>query len=344
MKNKFGEGNLYQIDDLKGKIYCKCTACLGIYTDFLSWAQLNKDRIANTPESANCVIVLGCQVTDLAILNDLNHAEAIKHDNIFIGGCLSQRFDIPLPEKYKRLDVVRIENQPIVDFSLVDYAKPFWVSDFEESTDNLAQGNLFRNYYPLKIGAGCTGKCKYCTIRDTRGDYYALDAFLQVAEFLNNENVVLISDSPTVRQINDWCNLSEHYNKKISIRNIEPQTLIACTNYLTVLARKGLLDIIHCPIQSNDIELIEAMGRNSVSTLYAIDFMNLLRQYGVRIATNIIIDYTDDKGNFYPNSDFDFLNSKFDYVSWNPYFDGVWDKEKALDRWNKYFNGGDSNA
>lgn len=332
--NKFGTGILYDETDIKGKIYCKCTACLSIYTDFLSWAQLNKDRIVKTPQEADSVIILGCQVTDLAILNDLQYAEKIQHDNIFMGGCLAQRFDIEIP--YKRLDVIRIENQPIKDFALIDYAPPFWVKDFKENEDNFSQGNLFRNYYPLKIGAGCKGKCKYCTIKDTRGEYYEIDPFLQVEEFLTNENIVLISDSPTVKQINDWCFLAGRYNKKISIRNIEPQILVACIDNLKLLAKNGLLDIIHCPIQSNDMKLIEAMGRNVNSTLSAMSFMGYLREHGVKVATNIIIDYTDDKENFYPNSDFEFLNSRFDYVSWNPYFDGFWDNTKAIERWNKY--------
>lgn len=335
--NRFGTGNLYEAQDLGERVYCKCTACLGVYTDFLSWAQLNDDRIAATPDEADTVVILGCQVTDLAILNDLNHADAINHDNIFIGGCLAQRFDIDLDEKYKRLDVVRIENQQIKNFALVDYAKPFWVTDFDEG-DNLSQGNLFRNYYPLKIGAGCKGKCKFCTIRDTRGDYYEVDPFSQIDEFINHRNVVLISDSPTVEQVIKWCAIAIWKNKPISIRNIEPKTLVACSAMLEALARNKLLDIVHCPIQSNDMELVKAMGRNAEATKMALRFLDFIRIFGVKIATNIIIDYTDSDGNFYANSDFDFLDRRFDYVSWNPFFDGNWNREKAVKRWNKYFD------
>ena len=50
---------------------------------------------------------------------------------------------------------------------------------------------------------------------------------------------------------------------------------------------------------------------------------------------NIIIDYTVD-GKLYPNHDIEKLQENFDYYSWNPYFDGNFDMDRAKQRFKKY--------
>lgn len=338
VKNIFGEGNLYDKTDLGNKIYATSAACMSVWSDMLSFANKEKERFVSNPKDADSIVVLGCQVTDLAVLNDLEVAKKLHEEtgkDIYMGGCIAQRMDIPLPNYIKRLDVVREYNVDLVDRSLVHYEKPFWVPNFEESNDNLKDGNLFRNYYPLKIGAGCHGKCKYCTIRHTRGGYYEEIPENQIDEFLNHENVVLISDSPTPQQVKTWCKIALDTNKDISIRNIEPQNLILCRDELLELADKKLLKIVHCPVQSFNSELLKAMNRSVTATNKAVELLKELRDKGVITATNIIIDYTvDDK--LYENHDKEKLNEVFDYYSWNPYFDGKFDMERAKQRFKKY--------
>ena len=289
--------------------------------DMLSFANKEKERFINNPNDADSIVVLGCQVTDLAVLNDLEVAKKLHEKtgkDIYMGGCIAQRMDIPLPDYIKRLDVVREYNVDLADRNLVHYEKPFWVPDFKESDDNLKDGNLFRNYYPLKIGAGCHGKCKYCTIVHTRGGYYEAVPENQIDEFLNHENVVLISDSPTPSQIKSWCKIASDTNKDI-----------------LDLADKKLLKVVHCPVQSFDEELLGAMNRSVTATNKAIELLKELKTKGVVTATNIIIDYTvGDK--LYENHDKEKLNETFDYYSWNPYFDGNFDMERAKQRIKKY--------
>lgn len=338
IKNKFGEGILYDESDLKGKIYATSAACMSVWSDFLSWANANKKRMVKTPDKADTIVVLGCQVTDLSVLNDLKIAEILNKEHkkdIFMGGCLSQRFDIELPYFIKRLDVIRKVNVSLNDKTLVHYEKPYWVQDFKDTDDNLKEGNLFRNMYPLKIGAGCHGLCKYCTIRHTRGETYTTDPNEQIEEFLNHENVVLISDSPTIYQIKEWCRIAIENNKEFSIRNIEPQTLVACEKELMNAAQNKVLNIMHCPIQSFDKNVLTIMNRSVYHTSKAVSIMKKLKSLGVTLATNIIIDYKDGNRN-YKNFDKKRLDKIFDYYSWNPYFDGKWDYKKAEERMKKY--------
>lgn len=338
IKNIFGEGEIYGVEDLEGKVYATSAACMSVWSDFLSWANANPDRIEKDAKKADSVVVLGCQVTDLAILNDIKVATKLHNEtgaDIYMGGCLAQRMDIELPPFIRRLDVVRTVGQEINDRNLIDYESPYWVPDFEETKENLKDGNLFRNYYPLKIGASCHGKCKYCTIKHTRGETYATIPEAQIEEFLNHEDVVLISDSPTVSQIKDWCAIAKRLEKQISIRNIEPQTLVSCSEEVIDLAMSGYLDILHCPIQSFDEDVLKAMNRSVTMTKKALEIMQTVRSLGVKVATNIIIDYKIDE-KIIPNHDQKRLVKEFDYYSWNPYFDGNFNMEKAKERFKKY--------
>jgi tRNA A37 methylthiotransferase MiaB len=338
IENVFGKGEIYEKEDLKGKIYATSAACMSVWSDMLSFANSCKDRFVHDVSLADSIVVLGCQVTDLAVLNDLEVAKRLHEEtckDIYMGGCLAQRFDISLPDYIKRLNVVRTYNQELDDLSLVHYESPFWVPNFLENKDKLSDGNLFRNYYPLKIGAGCHGKCKYCTIRHTRGEGYEAVPEEQINEFLNHEHVVLTSDSPTVSQVKAWLRISKETNKEISIRNIEPQNLIQCEEELIELASLNLLDIVHCPVQSFDEELLRYMNRNVSATKKAIILLKKLKDMGVITATNIIIDYTVD-GKLYKNYDEEKLKENFNYYSWNPYFDGNFDMERAKERFKRY--------
>jgi len=141
LQNKFGKGPIYNEDDLKGKIYATSAACMSVYSDFLSWANANKERMTKNVEEADTIVVLGCQVTDLSILNDLEVARKLHRETgkeIYMGGCLAQRLDIELPSFIKRLDVVRVIGQHLEERNLVHYEKPFWVQNFEETDEELA--------------------------------------------------------------------------------------------------------------------------------------------------------------------------------------------------------------
>ena len=226
---------------------------------------------------------------------------------------------------------MRCTYQPIHDKNLVEFAKPFWIKYFEETEDEFSQGNLFRNKYPLRIGKGCSFNCTYCTIRITRGKHeqYDIDERL-ISEFLAFKDVVLIADSPTAKQIKDWCLLAVEKNKPISIRNIEPQIAMECKDDIYFATVNGALEIFHCPIQSNNAAVLADMQRNVKATLEVIELSKLLHSFGVKTATNIITDYKD-----FPN-DFAEIYQIYDYVSENPYWDGKWDRVKAESRFQKY--------
>ena len=136
VRNVFGEGVLYEAQDLGGVIYSTCAACMSIYAEFLSWANKNEDRFTQYPGDAESIVVLSCQVTDLAVLNDLRCVERLTETypgcDYYIGGCLARRFDIDLPPNVRRLDSVKSDYTYIGQTRMVNYEPPFWVKDFNE--------------------------------------------------------------------------------------------------------------------------------------------------------------------------------------------------------------------
>jgi tRNA A37 methylthiotransferase MiaB len=325
--NKFGTGKLYEIEEVEGTIYCVCTACTSVMAEFDSWAQSNDDRMTLVPAIADNIIVLSCQVTDLAILNDLRTLEWLQNSypnkTFYVGGCLAKRFDVELPAGVRRLNNVVDQDNRIyyLSNSMVDYAKPFWVGE-----DKTA-GTLFRESRGIRIGAGCNKGCAYCTIKHTRGAHYELPVDGSLLSSI--EPNLLISDSPTAKQISGWISEALKKNVVLSIRNIEPQEAEEVWSDIKELDAQNLLDTFHCPVQSGSYAVLGSMKRNINSTCFILSNIHNLK---AKKATNIIVDYPG-----YSNDWTDQVYKLFDYVSWNPYWDGKWDRALAERRWRRYF-------
>jgi tRNA A37 methylthiotransferase MiaB len=326
------------INNLSGKIYLTCSACMSVWADGLSWANANPQKVSKTIENADNLVVLSCQVTDLAVLNDFRTLEKyyaqFPNKKYFVSGCLGKREDIQLPTFANRLETPRTNYQFLFDRDLVNFEKPFWINNFREKDDKKKPGHLFRDMYPLRIGKGCPNKCNYCTIRMTRGDFEQYDSSRLENEFLSFDNILLIADSPTINQLKDWHAIAKKYDKGFSIRNVEPSVVVRCEAELLDLAKNNLLNVFHSPIQSCQTDILKDMGRNVEATMQTMELARFLKNKGVYTATNIIIDYKDFREDFAP------VYSIYDYVSWNPLWDRVWDRKKAEERFEKYLGKG----
>lgn len=331
---------LIKVNEIKGTIYCTCAACMSVLSDFLSWANSNLDRMVKDPSIADNIVVLSCQVTDLAIRNDLNilNKLIVKHPSkkFFVGGCLAQRTDIELPMDVYRLDHAREDYTEIQDKSLVNFENPFWIKNKLDESDPLAPGMLFRNMYPLRIGVGCNGKCVYCTIKHTRGGAYNLETNKLIEEFKNHDDVVLIADSPNAKQLTEWIDIALELNKPISIRNVEPTVVAAIWQDLINLADANLLKILHCPVQSCDPDILNYMKRDGGNTIWFIENTYELRKRNVIVATNIIVDIEQFNLSSSLESQLSYLTRYFDYISWNPMWNGIYKQKMAEERYLKY--------
>jgi len=340
---------MLSIDNLNdGLIYLHCTACMSVWSDAASWANANKHRITRNPAEAKHIIVLGCQVTDMAIMNDLLVARrfATKYKtNTYISGCLANREDIELPKlptdiQLQRLSIFRSDYTPIVDSSLVEYEPPYW----KHPNMQLAR---FAGAYPLRISVGCVKNCNYCTIRHTRGPGYDLDPDKNTDELASywaytgvphTPWALLVADSPSAELISTWCDLAIKYRFRISIRNIEPSEATKCADKILALARKDKLAEFYMPIQSLDKNILSVMHRNVDATLDSLGLIAKLRAHKVLCYTNIIIDYCDpETGKLIPDMSVSETLKYFDDVQWNTYWNGKFDLEQAKDKFKRLY-------
>lgn len=347
--NKFGFADIYTQDDILvegNKIFIYNTACLTIQTEVLGWANAYSRFITTNPLEANIIINLGCQVTDLAVLNDILTLRKLKNifgktKQYFMGGCVAQRFDIPLEDK--RMDLLYKDYAPITDTSLITWQRPFWVDKLSSNAD----GRFLRqhdniNFEYLRLGKGCHGNCKYCTIRVTRQK----PSILNVDNLLSqikprqimfggnvtsdpNRVVVAIADTLNSTHIEQLFNYSQSLNVKFALRNIEPVVAMESYDVLMKFAKSGNLYAAHIPIQSSDPEILELMNREVEPTLASMELIKLLKASGVYTATNLIIGMTPT------NHSYDVYDI-CDHVAVNPYWDGKWDYDNAVERMKKF--------
>ena len=322
--------------DFLTPVYFICAGCTSLYAEALSWANANTKHVTTDIKQAESVIVLGCQVTDMAVLNDVEILEDLlrvyPEKSIYISGCLGYRTDIPLPVGVTRLDNLRCDYQVLIDFGLVHWANPFWLQP-EEYGDVIK--NRFRDDYPLRVGVGCHGTCAFCTIRKTRGKAYELDSLMQMDEaavaFRTNKDVTLTADSPSMSVLRKWLRLTTLLpDRFLNFKNVEPHVLLALKDDLCCSEACCTLKYVHTPIQNPRADAAKIMNRPALKQEF-FDLITRLRDYGVKCATNIIVDYPGLEN---PT---DKEMSGWDVVDWNPYWDGVWNREQAEKRMLKYF-------
>ena len=354
--NQFGRGEVYKNIEAEGPVHAVCTACMSVYADYLSWANSNvvwegrPKLVTEDINEATSIVVLGCQVTSDAVLNDLRTIERLQEDHpdaqLYAGGCLACRFDIELPEGVRRVGHLRADGQMIERKDFVTFADPFWVKDFDPRGSELEDGHLFRNAYPLRLSVGCRKKCSYCTIRTTRGVPYTL-SYAQIAEEFDwvvndspfaspHADVLFVADAPSVHDVEVAAALAILHSHPISIRNVEPDVVVRMRHLLGYLAERGLLRVLHAPIQALDSAVLSDMCRVPHLTHRVVGICAGLRERGTTFtATNIIREY---KG--FPDPVVEELEPSFDYISWNVYWDGVWDRKEAEERFKRLYGRG----
>ena len=324
--NRFGNAPMLTGEEL-GKVYVYNCACLTIHTEVLGWCNANKYQVVLDPGEADTILILGCQVTDLSVLNDILTAERFREKyfaKVVIGGCLAQRFDIPLD--FARVDLLESDYTHIADTSLVTWQKPFW----ERKENFLRSGS---EAY-IRVGKGCHGKCTYCTIRQTRKDFKML-SIPQLTEGIFKavklgKTVVPTCDTLKTCQIREL----SYMVGKFFLRNIEPPTLLEASTYLDNMLKCGSIAGLHVPIQSLNSAVLKSMSRDPEAVYKVLTLLKDWKQkYGIQLATNIISHYPEQVHSTAVNGK---LEEIFDHVAENPYWGGGWDRKDAWRRMIKY--------
>jgi tRNA A37 methylthiotransferase MiaB len=306
-----------ELKELKRPIAIVSAACRTVTAEWENWAQQLSSNEFSDLEGAQTMVIIGCQVTDLAILNDLRTAEHLQtiypDKKIVLGACVAARDDISFD--FPRVTLpLGIANLDASTFSVrhVKWLEPFWSP----------QETFLRDGVSVRTSRGCLSACAYCSINKVRGGHevYPLSRRSVVP------GAVLVADSPSANEVRAFLGASHLNRAKVSLRNLEPEVAFGTKVETTVAAEAGLLGIWHVPIQSTNPEVVGKMRRDPSMLEKIISLAADLRRLGVKTATNII-------ENFVPGDTSPDAESLFDHVSRNPYWNGHWKRSIAEARW-----------
>lgn len=328
MRNKFGVGEVTAINGLKGNNYIISCGCLNTYAEALSWANANIVSTASTTFLADNIIIQGCQRTDLAVLEAFKQIEYCAKQyptkQIYLSGCLAKRFDIPVLAGVKRLVPLYKDNQYIRYFHLV-----------QRENQQLNWNQLFSGYYPVRIGRGGSryrGQCNGATIRPglckIDSNYYnrvGLEREMRETD----KPTVLVSDKPTVDQLNRWLGTAIFSDVPIALSNVEADDCILpfIEEVLLSAARCKVLSGIHCRLRSTHPKILSHYDYNVSKIERFLSLVRKLKKLGVFCAADVVINFKGIK-----DPGMRRIKSLFDVVRWEPYWDGKWDRRKAENR------------
>ena len=325
-------------------------------------------------EECDLIIYNTCAVrenAELKVYGNLGQLKFNKRKNpdlkIAVCGCMMQQPHVvkELKSKYNHVDLVfgthnlykfpeLLASSMESDGMLVDV----WDVDGEvvEGIPTVREDKIKAS---VTIMNGCNNFCSYCIVPYVRGrersrmpkdiiqevEELAKAGYKEITLLGQNVNSYLRVEKEKGKPfeeyegVHSFATLLEAINKIDGIeriRFVSPHPKDFTDDVIEAIANcDKVCKLIHLPLQSGSTEVLKAMNRSVTATNQAVDLLYELREKEVITATNIIIDYTTD-GKLYPNHDIEKLQENFDYYSWNPYFDGNFDMDRAKQRFKKY--------
>lgn len=332
--NKYGSGEIELSENLKKNIFIVSATCLTSHTEILSWANCNRDRIVREPFIADNIVIQGCCRNDMAVLKAMKILDYYRKEyvggRVFLTGCLAKRMDIKLPKNVHRLVPLVRDSEYIKDRTLVrnEDIMPEW-------------GKLFTAFYPLRIGSGNIRTTNACDGRSIKMGNKVLDCGDDAKRNLLNEiayfdkTPALVCDRPRRSQLESWLKTSVYNSVPIAIYNAEIEELIDkdIERLLLAAARHRTLRALHCQFRSASAQVLFHFNVNVSKAYRVLDLIKKLRNHQVFCAADGVVHYKHIKDNTKLT-----LNHVFDYVRWEPYWNGKWNQSLAESRYKMYSN------
>jgi len=337
VKNEFGEGTLYEINDIKGKLYFVGNFCSSKTEEALHWITINRHRVTTNINEADAIIIVCCQLTNSEVYNSLTHIKriGIKYHNktIYVTGCLAYRFDIQCFGR--RLGFVNQNYECFIEkenlFNNIELIKPIADVKHVRFTQKIALYETIEEWQKIYVSQGCNNKCSFCSVRKCIGPYKEIKPESEQKKiFLNSNHVCLTGDS-VGDSVYKWLLLALEHNKYVSISHINVKTVIFCYELLKKIAENNRLAYMHCAIQSLDSKILKHMNRDAVATVNAIEYLQEFRKLGTYVLIDIILDYEMD-GKIYENYEEMKLKGLFDEVNFIFYNSSVDYNEESTEK------------
>lgn len=250
-------------------------------------------NLASAPASAETLIINSCAVTSRAV-RDLKKTcrhlgRTYPESRIIITGCAAQVFSAELKKLKEVWKVIPQQDKPGLhcgfDFPLRQTCEPdYAISDY------------FRSRAVVKIQDGCTHRCTYCIVPDTRGKSKSRtpEAILaEIRRLIQNSFTEIIlcgintrlygKDLSPAMDLFDLIQFlrrsldTDHKQLRIRLSSLEPSELDS--RALDILTRDRLIrPHLHISLQSGSTEVLRRMNRGHYTPEQLLSFIGHLKE------------------------------------------------------------------
>jgi ribosomal protein S12 methylthiotransferase len=306
---------LIQIDLPKKRVNVVTLGCSKNTVDseaLMGLLRKNNVELAEEADGADAVIINTCGFIDVAkeeSVNAILAAAAMKRDGkigeVYVAGCLSQRYMDDLEEEIPEVDGY---------FGVTDFA-----NIIKTINPNLKHDLISERFVPegaksmyLKISEGCDNPCSFCAIPLMRGGHVSrpIEEILLEATFLAQQGVkelVLVAQDSTYYglDIHGKRTLATLLEKVAQVRGIEWVRLMYAypakfpLDILPVIAEQPTIcKYLDMPIQHVADPVLRSM-RRGVTRRALLELIGTIRKEvpGIALRTTLIIGYPNEGEN-----------------------------------------------
>jgi ribosomal protein S12 methylthiotransferase len=269
----------------------------------------NNVELADSPNGADAVIINTCGFIDVAkeeSVNAILEAAAMKREGkigeVYVAGCLSQRYMDELEEEIPEVDAY---------FGVTDFA-----NILKTINPNLKHDLISDRYVPqgthsayMKISEGCDNPCSFCAIPLMRGNHVSRpieDILLEANHLAANgvKELVLVAQDSTYYGLDLYGDraLAMLLEKVSQVRGIEWVRLMYAfpakfpLEILPVIAEQPTIcKYIDMPVQHVSDPVLKSM-RRGITHRKLMELINQIRATvpGIALRTTLIVGYPNE--------------------------------------------------
>jgi len=266
-------------------------------------------EMVNDPMDSEVIVLNTCAVkkpTEYNVMKTLKEMEQL-HRPIVIAGCMAQAY----PEKFDGHGILGPDNIASISEVIEETMHKNPVTYISRQKRSLRTPRIRKNRAVeiLPICAGCTGKCKYCIVRQARGEFYSYPEqdILKSARkaILEGAKEIWLTAQDTGCYGKDTGTFLPALLRKIVALEGEFMVRVGMMNpnfaeemledLIHAFQHEKVFKFLHIPVQSGSDKVLKSMGREynaatfrKVVTEFRKSFQN------ITIATDVICGYPSE--------------------------------------------------
>jgi threonylcarbamoyladenosine tRNA methylthiotransferase CDKAL1 len=292
------------------KVYFETYGCTLNFSDTELMQGLLVDvgfKIVNDPDDSEVIVLNTCAVkkpTENKFFNKLKKLDELKRP-IIIAGCIAKA----LPDKLKKYSLISPDNinniVSVIEETMHDNVQK--LLDYEKNPRlNLPKVRNNKIIEILPISKGCMGKCSYCVVKYTRGEFYSYqkeDIIRQVEMAVNKgaKEIWLTAQDTGCYGMDIKSTLPELLKEivkipgdfKVRVGMMNPNHVIGMFDELIEIYKNDkIFKFVHIPVQAGNDEILKKMKRK-----YSVDeFKDIVKKFRqaipeITIATDVICGF-----------------------------------------------------